>query len=238
MGRLGIISGTVSLLAESLADNPTERRIDTAFGQAQVFLTERTAFIPRHGTDPDHHILPHGINHAANFSALQALDVTEVIAVNSTGSLKKSLPPGMLVVPDDFIMLYPGPTVFSDKAIHMVPELSEKIRQRWLQAAQDCHIDVVDGGVYWQTPGPRFETKAEIRLMSQTADLVGMTMASEAIIARELDMSYASLCSVDNFAHGLVDQPLSLDDILRHARRNAEAAVKIIKRYLERIENP
>ena len=236
MGRLGIISGTVALLAESLANHPEEKWIDTAFGRAQVFLTERTAFIPRHGTDANHHILPHTINYAANFSALQAVAVTEVIAVNSTGSLTASLPPGTLVVPDDFIMLYPGPTVFSAKPIHIVPELTENIRQRWLQAAHDCHIDVVDGGVYWQTPGPRFETKAEIRFMSQIADLVGMTMASEAIIARELNMAYASLCSVDNFAHGLVDQPLSLDDILLHARRNAEAAVKIIKRYLERID--
>ena len=96
MGRLGIISGTISLLAESLAANPTEKRLDTAFGQAQVFLTEKTAFISRHGTDPEHHILPHAINHAANFSALKAVGVTDVIAVNSTGSLKPNLPPGRL----------------------------------------------------------------------------------------------------------------------------------------------
>lgn len=237
MARLGIISGTVTLQAERFADHPEERWIDTAFGQAQVFLTERTAFIPRHGTVADRYILPHAINHPANFSALKALGVEKVIAVNSTGSLKIGLPPGTLVVPDDFIMLYPGPTVFSAQSIHVAPELDEENRQRWLQAARDCHIGVVDGGIYWQTPGPRFETKAEIKLMSQTADLVGMTMASEAIVAKELNMSYASLCSVDNYAHGLVDQALTMDDIIRHARKNVEAAAKIITRYLERVES-
>jgi 5'-methylthioadenosine phosphorylase len=234
MSRLGIISGTIYLQAEGIIDRPEERWVDTPFGRAQLFLTDQVAFISRHGTDPSNHILPHRINHGANFSALKAIGVEEVIAVNSTGSMKPPLRTGMLVVPKDFIMLYPGPTVGQGQALHIVPTLDGDVRRRLLEAARDCRIDVFDGGVYWQTPGPRFETKAEIRFMSQAADIVGMTMASEAIIAKELDMAYASLCSIDNYANGLVRKPLSVDEILRHARRNAETVGQIVRQYLER----
>ena len=68
---------------------------------------------------------------------------------------------------------------------------------------------LVDGGVYWQAFGPRFETPAEIRLIAQYADVVGMTMASECIVAGELGLSYAAVCIVDNLANGLGDQPLT-----------------------------
>jgi purine nucleoside phosphorylase len=234
MARLGIISGTIFLQTEGIADHPEERRIETAFGSAQVFLTERVVSICRHGTDAASYILPHRINHPANFSALKSLGVEEVIAINSTGSLKQTLRPGMLVVPDDFILLSPGPTVFHDKPVHTTPTLDEALRRQLLESARACGIEVVDGGVYWQTAGPRFETRAEIRFMAQTADLVGMTMAGEAVIAKELSMAYASLCSVDNYAHGLVGQALTMDEILRHAHLNAGAVSKIVKQYLKR----
>ena len=182
----------------------------------------------------DEYILPHQINHAANFSALKALGVEEVIAVHSTGSLKRALKPGTFVVPDDFILLSPGPTVLGGKRAHVTPGLDEGVRRQWLAAGRDCGFEMTDGGVYWQTAGPRFETKAEIRLMAQAADLVGMTLAGEAIVARELELAYASLCSIDNYAHGIVEEDLSLEDVLGNARRNGEAAVRIVMRYLER----
>ncbi len=94
---------------------------------------------------------------------------------------------------------------------------------------------MIDGGIYWQTAGPRLETRAEIAMMAQFADLVGMTMASEAIIAQELDMPYASLCSVDNFAHGIGDTQLSMEEITLHARRNAETILRILNCYLDEI---
>jgi purine nucleoside phosphorylase len=234
MARLGIISGTIFLQGTGIIDRPEEQHVETAFGHAHVLVTDRVAFIPRHGRDADHYIMPHRINHAANLSALQTLGVEEVIAVNSTGSLSKAMKPGMFVIPNDFIMLYPGPTIFQDKPIHLAPSLHEAVRQRLLEAGRDCGVPVIDGGAYWQTAGPRFETKAEIRFMSGSADLVGMTMASEAIVAKELHMAYASLCSVDNYAHGVVDEPLTMEEIIARARRNTETAISIVKRYLER----
>ncbi len=80
-----------------------------------------------------------------------------------------------------------------------------------------------DGGVYWQTSGPRFETPAEIRLIAAHAHLVGMTLASECIVAKELGLSYAAVCVVDNMANGIGEQPISTEELDAHRERNAIA---------------
>lgn len=234
MEPLGIISGIILLQDKGILGNLKEREIATEFGKATVFLSDTIAFIPRHGKDQKHHILPHLINNQANLKALKDIGVREVISVNSTGSLKKKLKPGTIVVPDDFIMFPGTPTTFSKKAQHITPKLSDEVRKKWIEAAHECGIKIADGGVYWQTTGPRLETKAEIAMMSRFADLVGMTMASEAVIAQELGLSYAALCSVDNFGHGLGERELTIDEILAHARRNTDFIIKIVTRYIER----
>jgi 5'-methylthioadenosine phosphorylase len=221
MEPLGVISGIILLQRKGIFDNLEEREMVTEFGKVLLFFSETIAFIPRHGKDPQHHILPHLINHQANLKALKDLNIKEVIGINSTGSLKQNLKPGMIAVPDDFIMVSGTPTAVHGAAFHITP-------------ARDCGIDVVNGGTYWQTTGPRLETKAEIMMMSQFADLVGMTMASEAVVAQELGLSYASLCSVDNYGHGLGEKELTVDEILLHARRNADVIFKIVTRYIER----
>ncbi|MCX7635381.1 MAG: hypothetical protein N2Z74_06510, partial [Syntrophales bacterium] len=178
MPPLGIIFGTIPLKGGELFGHLEERSLDTPFGRATVMVSERAAIIARHGRAPKQdYLLPHLINHAANLSALAALGVKEVIAANSTGSLKPHLKPGTLVVPDDFIMLYPGPTVARGTPLHITPGLSEPVRQKLLAACRACGLACHDGGVYWQTPGPRLETKAEIAMMAPVADIVGMTMA-------------------------------------------------------------
>ncbi|MFH1080227.1 MAG: MTAP family purine nucleoside phosphorylase [Pseudomonadota bacterium] len=233
MGRLGIISGTLTLQKTEILGQLIEEIAENPFGTALVMHSPRLALIPRHGKDARRHILPHRINHAANLTALKALGVDEVIGINSTGSLREELKPGTIVIPDDFIMIHAGPTVFDTKPGHITPVIHEGIRQKIIGAARRSDIDVVDGGVYWQTQGPRLETRAEIRFMSQFADVVGMTMAGEAVIAQELEIPYASICSVDNFAHGIGGEELTMENMLRNARINTEALVRIILEYLE-----
>ena len=233
MKPLGIISGTLFMQGKGIFADLREETVKTQFGAASLFRSDGIAFIPRHGKDPHRHILPHLVNHKANLQVLKDLGVGEILGVNSTGSLKRRLKPGMLVVPDDYIMPTAGPTVISEKPVHIVPALNAEVRRKWLEAARECAVEVIDGGIYWQTAGPRLETRAEIAMMSQFADLVGMTMASEAIIAQELELPYASLCSVDNYAHGLEDKELTMEKILWHARRNTETILQILTRYLE-----
>ncbi|TFG37674.1 MAG: 6-oxopurine nucleoside phosphorylase [Syntrophobacterales bacterium] len=228
MRLLGLIAGT-SLLEEKSFDTMESKRLENEFGTVQALFSEGLVYIPRHGKEPHDHILPHRINYRANLKAMKELGVTDIIGINSTGSLKTELEPGTIVVPDDYISITETPTIFDNKQKHSTPTLSEKIRQKLINCAEGCGISVITKGVYWQTRGPRLETQAEIRMMAQFADIVGMTMASEAVIASELGLEYGSICSVDNYGHGLVTTPLSMQEITASARKNADKILKIIQ---------
>jgi len=232
MNLLGVISGTIIMERSDLFKNSRAITVTNNFGKSFVFITDKIAFIPRHGNDPDQHILPHLINHRSNLQALKELGVTEIVGINSTGSLRKDLCPGMIVIPDDFIALTATPTIYSNSANHITPCLNEYIRQKLIKAAKNCQLPAAESGTYWQTPGPRLETKAEIRLMANYADIVGMTMANEAVTALELDIPYASACSIDNFGNGLLDKPLSLTEIIAGARKNADLMIRLLQSYL------
>jgi 5'-methylthioadenosine phosphorylase len=233
MGLLGVISGTIIMERSDLVKNSKFKLMKNEFGQTLVLLSDKIALILRHGNDLDSHILPHMINHAANLQALKDLGVTEVVGINSTGSLKKDLSPGTIVIPDDFITLTATPTIHENIAVHITPQLNEKVRQKLIKAAKNCKISAVEKGTYWQVPGPRLETKAEIKMMSNFADIVGMTMASEAVIALELEMPYASACSIDNFGNGLTSKPLSMEEINAGIRKNADIMISLLQSYLK-----
>jgi 5'-methylthioadenosine phosphorylase len=233
MGLLGVISTKLVMERSDLFKNSAVKLMENEFGQAFVFITDKIALILRHGNDPNNHILPHLINHRANLQALKDAGVTEIIGINSTGSLKKDLCPGMIVVPDDFITLTATPTVYKNSSVHITPSLNEKIRQKIIKAAMKNDLQVIKKGTYWQTQGPRLETKAEIKMMANFADIVGMTMANEAVIALELDMPYACACSIDNFGNGLQDQTLNMEEILEGIRKNADLMIRLLQSYLK-----
>lgn len=233
MAPIGIISGTV-LHGTSVFQGLRKEHVANEFGRVTVWVSREIAHISRHDRDPGEYVLPHLINHQANLTALKALGIRDVVAVNSTGSLKRGLPPGSIVVPDDFILLADTPTVFSNRPVHITPGLSEELRRRLIEAAGACGIPVTERGVYWQTKGPRLETRAEIRMMAAHADIVGMTMAAEAIIAGELGLDYAALCSVDNYCNGVVETPLTMETILEGAKRNRETMMTIVGKFIER----
>ena len=233
MAPIGIISGTV-LHGTNVFQGLRKEHVVNEFGRVTVWVSRQIAHISRHDRDPGEYVLPHLINHQANLTALKALGIRDVVAVNSTGSLKRDLPPGSIVVPDDFILLADTPTVFSNRPVHITPDLSEEVRRRLIEAAGACGIPVVERGVYWQTEGPRLETRAEIRMMAAHADIVGMTMAAEAIIAKELGLAYAALCSVDNYCNGVVETPLTMETILEGAKRNRETMMTIVGTFIER----
>jgi 5'-methylthioadenosine phosphorylase len=233
MGLLGVISNKLVMERNDLLKNSAARLIKNKFGRSSVLITDKIVWILRHDNDPHNYILPHLINHRANLQALKNLGVTEIVGINSTGSLKKTLCPGMIVIPDDFITLTTTPTIHENRAVHITPTLNEKVRQKLIKAALGSNIKVVKNGTYWQTQGPRLETKAEIKMMANFADIVGMTMANEAVIALELDLPYASVCSIDNFANGLLKKPLSMEEILVGISKNADLMIRLLQSYLE-----
>jgi len=234
MGRVGVLAGTILMEKSGLTKKCIKHTIRNPFGEAQVMVTDQMVFILRHGDDPAEYILPHRINHHANLQALKDFGISDVIGINSTGSLKKSLRPGMIVIPDDFITLTATPSIHHNKAVHITPSLSESVRGALIKAAEDCRLNVAPAGTYWQVTGPRLETKAEIRMMANFADVVGMTMASEAVIALEMGLAYASACSIDNYGNGLVEKPLTMEEIIAGTRSNADMMMKLLERYIER----
>lgn len=190
-------------------------------------------FLARHGKD--HRIPPHKLNHRANLWALKDLGATHILATSSTGSLKKAIRPGTFVVPDDFIGFWGIPTFHDDRVVHVTPSLDDGLRAAFVAAAKAAKASVRDGGVYVQTTGPRLETRAEIAYFKTIGDVVGMTMASEATLASELGIPYASLCTIDNFGNGIVDEPLSFERIRETQHRNADLTRKIVAKAVERI---
>ncbi|HIE30996.1 MAG TPA: 5'-methylthioadenosine phosphorylase [Methanosarcinales archaeon] len=219
---LGIITGT-SLIGKRF--DGTEKTVRTKYGDAWLFEGDRALFLPRHGMNAD--IPPHKINHLANIAAMQKSGVNGVVGVYSTGSLKIGIPPGTLVVPRDYIDFGGCITFYDDEIRHVMPELDQGLRGRLVRASHGR-----DEGVYIQTRGPRFETKAEVSVLSQYADLVGMTMASEATLCSEIDIPFAAICTVDNYANGVVKQELSYDTVVKNAEKNRKMVEETIARMI------
>lgn len=232
MAPVGVLAGAMMMEKSHLIQKGGKERLKNIYGEVQAVVTDELVFITRHGDDHAEYILPHKINHHANLRALKDLGVADVIGINSTGSLKKNLYPGMIVIPDDFITLTATPTIHQNKAVHITPSLDESMRQKLIAAARNCRLEVVEKGTYWQVTGPRLETRAEIRMMANFADIVGMTMANEAVTALEMGLSYASACSIDNFGNGLMEKPLGMEEILAGTRKNADMMTRLLEQYL------
>jgi 5'-methylthioadenosine phosphorylase len=164
------------------------------------------------------YVLPHRIDHAATLRQLLDAGCEAALAICSVGSLRAEIGVGELVCPDDFIALQDRVTTFDDARAHRPPGFDQGWRRRLVEAAGGR---LRDGGTYWQTTGPRFETPAEVRLIAGHAHLVGMTMASECVVAGELGLPYAAVCAVDNMANGLATEPLEVEEM--EAVRDANA---------------
>lgn len=187
-------------------------------GEEIAAVAERrgAAVLQRHGAAE--YRLPHLIDHAANLRSLLEAGCDRALAVGSVGSLRAELGVGSLVCPHDFIALTTTVTSFDDPRGHALPGFDPAWRGELLAAWEASGAAPLrDGGVYWQTNGPRFETPAEVALIAAHADLVGMTLASECVVAGELGLPYAAVCMVDNLANGIGAQPLSPEE-LEHDR--------------------
>ena len=199
--------------------------------------TLETVFIARHGYA--HNIPPHRVNYRANMWALKEAGVTAILAVNAVGGIREDMIPGSLVVPDQIIDYTSRRinTFFEDNLknvthIDFSYPYSREISQLILDSAQAVNIDIIKGGTYAATEGPRLETAAEIqRLKRDGCDLVGMTGMPEAALARELELDYASICVNANWAAGLSDELITMEVI----EQNLEGGMKKTRQLIESI---
>ncbi len=199
MGRLAVILGSNAL--------------GPGGGEIAAAAAEHGAAIVQRHDSAEEYVLPHQIDHAANLRPLAEQGCDRVLAIASVGSLKAELPVGSLVCPDDFIALHLGLSTFAGQRAHIAPAFDARWRAEVIEAWGVGGTPPRDGGIYWQTIGPRFETPAEIRMIAAHADVVGMTVASECVVAGELGLDYAALCMVDNLANGLGEGGLSVAEM-------------------------
>ena len=188
---LGIIGGT-SLLFSTL---PSLEKPDGehTFGSAEI-LKGDIVMLMRH----QHGLPPHRINHRAHLAALAITAFARIVAFGSSGSLKPKIAPGSLLIPTDYICLSDTPSIHDhdiDISHRNSPGIFHKNFQNW-------SLPHALAG-YMSRHGPRIETVAEVNALGWVADVVGMTVASEATLAGELGMEFAALCTVDNYANGL-----------------------------------
>ncbi len=187
--------------------------INTPYGDAvvNVGLGEHSdlVFLPRHG--PRHTTPPHRINYRAHLKALHVLGVHSILAAYAVGSIQPDIPPKSLVLLDDFLdftsdrpfTFYEGDDAGLAHTI-MSPPYCPTLRQRLLELAPTFDLELRPSGTYVCTNGPRFETPAEIRMYRQLGgDVVGMTGAQEATLARELGMHFAGVAISINWAAGI-----------------------------------
>ncbi len=220
------------------ADIIDEFEAETPYGKpsSKVQIIEvngrKASFIRRHG--PEHTIPPHMINHRANIYALHSLGVKNLISIGSVGSLKEGIKPPAIVIPEDYISPFRVDTFFDDKVEHITPEMDDALRNDLRESALSLGIEVHFGGVYLQTLGPRLETKAEIRMYSRFADIVGMTVGSEATLSQEIGMRFAAICSVDNYAHGIGGEVPEFREILERSKINQERTKAIVLNFIEK----
>ncbi len=231
---LGIIGGT-NLFGTKLLEAAKEKEIETEYGTVYLLFTDDVVFIPRHGKTRN--ILPHKINYKANLTVFKVLGVEKIIGATSVGSLKRDIKPRSLVVPHDYINLYNIPTIYDDEIVHVTPGLDEGLRNSIIKVAKNSGIDVIERGVYFQTPGPRLETRAEIKFMKNYADVVGMNMASEATLAKELELRYANISTVENYAHGIIaEEELDYKKIIEDASKNMENLEKVLMKLIDALQ--
>ncbi|UCD70627.1 MAG: MTAP family purine nucleoside phosphorylase [Syntrophobacterales bacterium] len=232
MAKTGVIAGT-AFRRICLSENANPLEVSTRFGKTTVLESDDIVFLPRHGMEDN--IPPHRINHRVNLSAFKELGIPRIIGVNSVGSLKAQIPPKTILIPHDYINLWGIQTLFDHEIHHITPGLDEDFRQLILRVAKRRRIEVTGGGIYIQTTGPRLETRAEIQLLRHFGDVVGMTMGNEATLSEELSIPYASICSVDNYCHGISKSPLAAEEILRNARSNMEKVKRLVLATIEEV---
>lgn len=240
---IALIAGTGFAQLSGLSID-SHQQLQTPFGQPSSPVAlgqwhrQAVLFLNRHGEG--HHLPPHRINYRANLMALKDLGAREVIAINSVGSLNEQMPPGTLVLPDDLIDYTHGREHTFAEALSSLEahvDMSEpygrSLRERLMAADPTGRLPA--HAVYGATNGPRLETPAEIRRLERDGcDLVGMTGMPEASLARELNLEYACIAVVVNWAAGFRgNTAITTDEIRQHIQDAEQTLLALLDQFMK-----
>ncbi len=231
-------SGLYSLGEGFVLDEQLDRGTPYGDTSADILLGKwhgiGVAFLPRHGAG--HKVPPHLINYRANIWALKQAGVDRIIAVNAVGGIGDAMKPLTLALPDQVIDYSSGrDPSFSDgqnmplQHIDFTWPYSAELRGMLQEVALELGRPLIATATYGCTNGPRLESAAEIRrLKNDGCDLVGMTGMPEAALARELEIDYACLALVVNWAAGLTAEPIEMPEILANMEQGIKGIMEIL----------
>jgi 5'-methylthioadenosine phosphorylase len=239
---VGVIGGS-GVYALGGLKSTRDEKVETPWGEPSDLLRfgrlgeTEAVFLARHGQG--HVQSPSSINYRANIDALKRAGVTDIIAVSACGSFRRELYPGLFVLVDQFIdrTFSRQTSFFGPGCVAHVPlahPIAPKLRQRIAAAAQVEGIAFQSGGTYVCMEGPQFSTLAESLLyQAHGAHVIGMTAATEAKLAREAEISYATIAMVTDYdcwheEHG----PVDVASVMKVARENAARANALVARVL------
>lgn len=235
---IGLIGGTGLGVLEAL-EVERELEVLTRDGQPSARVRvgrlygEPVAFLPRHGDG--HKIPPHYVNYRANLGALRLVGASAIIGLNAVGGISPACGPASLVIPDQVLDLTHGRAhtrydrAGSVEHVEFAEPYDRDLRLRLIAAARSAQCGVAEQGCYAATNGPRLETIAEIEWLKRAgADVVGMTGMPEAALGREFGLPYACISVVANWAAGLDDRPITMDEVLTNMRLGAEGVGRVL----------
>lgn len=239
VATIGIIGGSGLYAMEGLTDT-RERRIKTPFGDPSDALVvgnlegKRVAFLARHGRG--HRILPSEINFRANIYAMKLLGVERIISVSAVGSLQEQFRPGEFLVADQFVdrTKHRISTFFGSGLVAHVtfdkptcPQLSGVLAD----ASEKSGVRVHRKGTYVCMEGPQFSTLAEAEMHRQMKfDVIGMTNVTEAKLAREAEICYATAAMVTDYDCWHPEhESVTLSQILATLSQNTENAQRVLR---------
>ena len=245
--KIGIIGGSGLYTMAGLSE-AREVRVKTPFGDpSDAIVTgrlegRRVAFLSRHGRG--HRFSPSDINYRANICALKMLGVERILSVSAVGSLREELPPLDFLIPDQFFDRTRGrlATFFGGGIVAHVgfdkptcPALSEHL----VQACERVGVKAHRGGTYVCMEGPQFSTLAESRTYRQLGfDIIGMTNLTEAKLAREAELCYATFAMITDYDcwHPQHDA-VTVDVIIGNLNKNAENVQRAIREAVRTMED-
>ena len=240
MLKIGIIGGS-GLEDPKLLNNIREEEVSTPYGNPTSVLTHGTindkevVLISRHGKQ--HQYAPTEVNYRANMFALKEAGVTHILATTACGSLKEEIGRGHFVVLDQFIdftkhRINTYADSFANGIVHtpMATPFDENLRELFFQSATSLGFPVHQNGTVVTIEGPRFSTKAESKMFRLWgADVINMSVATEAALANELKIPYAAIAMSTDYDCWKDDEaPVSWEEILKVFHQNADNVKKVL----------
>jgi 5'-methylthioadenosine phosphorylase len=243
---IGVIGGSGLYRMEGLQLDE-ERSLETPWGapSAPYALGEldgrRVAFLARHGAG--HRLLPSEINFRANIFGFKLLGARRLISVSAVGSMQPEYEPTHIVVPDQFFdrTRHRVDTFFGDGLaahVSMADPVCPELRVVLVEAARAAGATVHDGGTYLCIEGPQFSTRAESRIFRQWGvDVIGMTNVQEARLAREAEISYATLAMVTDYdCWHAEEEDVDVSNVLEVLQQNAAMSQDVVRRAVRSID--